>query len=128
MTKNKKTLLNFIIIGLFLIFCSFNVAAALSQTWCKGLAFSTACFNGSTGTTTLTGVKVDWINILNAPTFTNGTNGMNGINGTNGVDGYTPIYGVDYINGTNGADGYTPIYGVDYINGTNGVNGINGTN
>jgi hypothetical protein len=66
MNKNRKLIL--ILMLLLIIPVSFG---AVAETWCKGVAYSNACFNGTTGETYLTGVKLNWSWIQNAPSLGN---------------------------------------------------------
>lgn len=55
------------IIFLLLLICIPYGNAVLAQTWCKGLSYGNACFNGSTGENVLTGLKLNWTDLLNVP-------------------------------------------------------------
>ena len=51
---------------LFILLIPFS-QAALYQDVCWSLTNGISCFNGSTGTNTITGAKIDYSDVLNAP-------------------------------------------------------------
>lgn len=54
-----------IMIPLMIVILSFSVSAALYRDHCWSLTNGLTCINGTTGTNTLTGVSINWSNILN---------------------------------------------------------------